>query len=48
MSMDDKQQCDDCSEEATVVCRECDLKFCRRCKWHNCIFGRDYMLETYP
>ena len=37
-----KEECDDCSEVAVVQCDECDLKFCRQCKYHNCIFGREY------
>ena len=43
----EKIECDDCSEEAVVVCNECDLKFCRQCKYHNCIFGREYILENF-
>ena len=37
-----KEECDDCNEIAIYQCDECDLKFCRQCKWHDCIFGREY------
>ena len=41
------EECSECAEKASYQCRECDLKFCNDCKYHDCFFGREYMLEEF-